>query len=731
VQDSNQPRRQGEVKPDLNLPSNHTVRVQLAAQQDEQKRRIIGARIQTSKRAHLATLVPGTLDAPRMSIGAGRVYWGQIACVVGAVLVGAVASTQWTAQQLGYQAALGAPDFDFLGAPGYAPWRFFVWWFQYDAYARTIFETGGLIFLGATVGAIILAFVFSLWRSREAKAADTYGTARWAQPREIRKLGLTGGDGVVLGTWNRQVLRHDGEEHVLVVAPTNTGKSVGISLPTGLVWRHSFIALDLKGENWRVTSGLRASFGPVFRFEPTASATHRYNPLTQIRCGEAEVRDAQVLADMLVDPEGALGARNHWQLRAFELLVAAILWTLYVEKAKTLARLAELMADPQRPIIDLLEEMLRRPIKDGAAHPVVAAGARQLLDMAEAERSGVVSTALGCLALYRDPVLARATEVSDFTIADLIEGARPVSLYLVVPPEELSRLKALLRLVLNQVLKRLTEIAGNRAGSTPGRRVLLMLDEFPQLGRLDFFEHALAYIRGYGIKACLVAQSLNQIAQAYGEHSSILDNAHIRVAFACNDERTAKRLSDMLGVTTETRAQTNYAGSRMAPWLGHTMVSRQEVPRALLTPGEIMQLPPQDALIFVGGSAPIRARKLRYFSEPAFQERLRPAVMVEARSAGGVSTAWDGIALPPPAPLPVKPAAANTRPKRSARAPDLKQQAFTFEPRTLAPAQAEAAPAPAHTYTAVEDDLDAAIAGPASAIAAQFALDPDNQDPSF
>jgi type IV secretion system protein VirB11 len=136
---------------------------------------------------------------------------------------------------------------------------------------------------------------------------------------------------------------------------------------------------------------------------------------------------------------------------------------------------------------------------------------------------------------------------------------------------------------------------------------------FPQLGKLDFFEHALAYIRGYRIKACLVAQSLNQIVQAYGEHSSILDNAHVRVAFACNDERTAKRISDMLGVTTETRAQMNYAGSRMAPWLGHTMVSRQEVPRPLLTPGEVMQLPASDSLILTGGAPPIRARKVRYF----------------------------------------------------------------------------------------------------------------------
>jgi type IV secretion system protein VirD4 len=137
------------------------------------------------------------------------------------------------------------------------------------------------------------------------------------------------------------------------------------------------------------------------------------------------VRDAQVLADMLVDPEGALRERSHWQLRAFELLVATILWTLYAEKRKTLARVGELLADPKRPVArSARRDACVAQIKDGAPHPVVAAGARQLLDMADAERSGVVSTALGYLALYRDPVLARATEVSDFSIEDIITGPR-------------------------------------------------------------------------------------------------------------------------------------------------------------------------------------------------------------------------------------------------------------------------------------------------------------------
>jgi len=651
-------------------------------------------------------------------MSAGRVYWGQILCVLAAFAASLVITTQWTAGALGFQSQLGTPDLTLYGYPLYAPWKFFLWWYAYDAYARHIFETGALIFLTGVVISVAIAFGFSLWRSREARNAGTYGTARWATSSDVRQLNLTKGDGVILGSLNGELLRHDGDDHVLVVAPTNTGKSVGISLPTGLVWRHSYIALDLKGENWTITSGLREAFGPVFRFAPTEADAHRYNPVTQIRRGQAEVRDAQVLADMLVDPGGALRERSHWQLRAFELLVAAILWTLYAEEKKTLTRIADLLADPRRPVTDLLDEMLQRPIKDGAPHPVVAAGARQLLDMADAERSGVISTALGYLALYRDPVLARATEASDFSIEEIITGARPMSIYLVIPPEEISRLKPLLRLVLNQILKRLTEVAAQQNGK--GRRVLLMLDEFPQLGKLEFFENALAYIRGYGIKVCLVAQSLNQISQAYGEHSSILDNAHMRVAFACNDERTARRISDMLGMTTETRAQMNYAGSRMAPWLGHTMVSRQEVPRPLLTPGEVMQLPASDALILTGGARPIRAKKVRYFEEPVLKSRVRPAAVFRSPHGPGVATSWEGIIAPPFMPMPSR--ASATQASRFARpGTAAHQKAFDFE------AQASSSQAPA---TAPELTGDSVSIGKPDAARTQFGLDDDLFGPS-
>jgi type IV secretion system protein VirD4 len=152
----------------------------------------------------------------------------------------------------------------------------------------------------------------------------------------------------------------------------------------------------------------------------------------------------------------------------------------------------------------------------------------------------------------------------------------------------------------------------------------MMLDEFPALGRLDFFETALAFMAGYGVRAFLIAQSLNQIEKAYGEHNAILDNCHVRVAFATNDERTAKRISDTLGTATEQRAMRNYAGHRLAPWLAHVMVSRQETARPLLTQGEVMQLPPADELVLISGMAPLRAQKLRHYEDRNFRSRLAP-----------------------------------------------------------------------------------------------------------
>jgi len=266
-----------------------------------------------------------------------------------------------------------------------------------------------------------------------------------------------------------------------------------------------------------------------------------------------------------------------------------------------------------------------------AVHPVVASAAREVLNKSDNERSGVLSTAMSFLGLYRDPVVAATTASCDWRINDLVDAEHPVSLYLVVPPSEISRTKPLVRLLLNQIGRRLTERLEGDPAKARRHPLLMMLDEFPALGRLDFFETALAFMAGYGIRAYLIAQSLNQISKAYGDNNAILDNCHVRIAFSSNDERTAKRISDALGTATELRAQRNYAGHRLAPWLAHVMVSRQETARPLLTPGEVMQLPPADELVLVSGLAPIRAKKLRYYEDRNFIRRRAPPPALSER----------------------------------------------------------------------------------------------------
>ena len=572
-----------------------------------------------------------------------KILWGQILIVFAIILITTWGATEWTAWSLGFQPQLGTPWFVAFGFPFYSPPAFFWWWFAYDAYAPHIFVDGAYIAASGGFLAIAVAIGLSVWRAREAKTAETYGSARWATARELHDAGLLGEDGVVLGKHRRAYLRHDGPEHVLCFAPTRSGKGTGLVVPSLLTWPGSCIVHDIKGENWDLTAGFRATFGRVLLFDPTNTNSSAYNPLLEVRRGAWEVRDVQNVADVLVDPEGSLERRTHWEKTSHSLLVGTILHVLYAEADKTLAGVASFLSDPRRPIESTLKIMMTtRHLGEAGPHPVVASTARELLNKSDNERSGVLSTAMSFLGLYRDPVVAQVTRRCDWRIADLVEAKTPATLYLVVPPSDISRTKPLIRLVLNQIGRRLTEELHPK---NRRHRVLLMLDEFPALGRLDFFESALAFMAGYGLKSFLIAQSLNQIEKAYGANNSILDNCHVRVSFATNDERTAKRVSDALGTATEMRAMKNYAGSRLSPWLGHLMVSRSETARPLLTPGEIMQLPATDEIVMVAGVHPARAKKARYYEDRRFNERLLPPPKLTAAATPRPDD-WTGLPVP-------------------------------------------------------------------------------------
>jgi type IV secretion system protein VirD4 len=203
---------------------------------------------------------------------------------------------------------------------------------------------------------------------------------------------------------------------------------------------------------------------------------------------------------------------------------------------------------------------------------------------------------------------------------------------------------------LSGVARFLTESmsAGDKAAYR--HRLLLLLDEFPSLGRLEFFETALAFIAGYGLKAFLIAQSLNQLEKAYGPNNAILDNCHVRITYGANDDKTARRISDLLGQATEKKTQKTYSGSGL--WLSGRSETEQEYARPLLTPGEVIQLPQDDGILLVGGLLPYRARKVRYFLDERFRARagLPPPDGTQEQSRellGAVPSEWEGLGAMP------------------------------------------------------------------------------------
>ena len=582
--------------------------------------------------------------------------------MVVAVLGGLAAATQYVGAALHYHPGLGAALFAFGPISAYAPWRCVEWYVRFGERAHPVFERAQLVALGVFAPLALVPVVVAIQRAKQKKPSQAHGSARWATTAEVKRAGLLDPAGVVLCqtdearfrvdhkglalTRGGTLIRHDGPEHVLCFAPTRSGKGVGMVIPTLLSWTGSVIAWDVKRELWQLSAGFRHQFTTCLRFEPTDVDSIRYNPLLEIRRGLNEVRDAQAVADMLVDPDGTK-EKDHWALTAHTLLVGAILHVLYAEEDKSLAGVARFLSDPERSQFDTLEAMLSTKHLGDRPHPVVQGSAKEMQNKAEEELSGVFSTAMATLGLYRDPVVARATSACDFRIADLMRGEKPASLYLVIAPSDLDRLRPLMRLVINQIGRRLAETNTSGGGEAPRHRLLWMLDEFPALGKMAFFESALAYFAGYGMKAFLISQDLNQLDSRYGDKNSILANCHVRIAYGANDDGTAERISKLLGQMTFQTDSESISQEKGAVF-GKKQASKgiQENARPLLTAGEVLQLPREDALLFVGGLYPYRAKKVIYYEDPKFKARaaMKPPTPADLAAARGGPAAHDWTA---------------------------------------------------------------------------------------
>ncbi|MGP5480626.1 type IV secretory system conjugative DNA transfer family protein [Pseudomonas helleri] len=597
------------------------------------------------------------------------------ALAVGSLVAGASAATQFFAWKFDYQAVLGA-HYNHI----YAPWSIYEWWQKwYGVYPESLTAACSVGVLVAAGGLIATATAKVVYANSSKANEHLHGSARWADKEDIQNAALLGNNGrnggVYVGAWRDKsgklhYLRHNGPEHVLCYAPTRSGKGVGLVVPTLLSWPQSCVITDLKGELWAMTAGWRKQHANnmVIRFEPARlSGCACWNPLDEIRLGtEYEVGDVQNLATLIVDPDGK-GLDSHWQKTSQALLVGMILHVLYKSKHEgtpaTLPYVDTMLADPNRGVSELWMEMTQYSHVNGENHPVVGACGRDMMDRPEEEAGSVLSTAKSYLALYRDPVVARNVSKSQWRIKDLMNHAVPVSLYIVTEPVDKARLRPLVRILCNMIVRlladkmefervkaemplwrRFAEFLGFkqqafsyvRSKKNYKHRLLFMADEFPTLGKLDILQESLAFVAGYGIKFYLICQDINQLKSretGYGPDETITSNCHVQNAYPPNRIETAQHLSKLTGITTVVKEQITTSGKRAGLFMGQVSRTIQETQRALLTDDECLRMPgPRkdaegqitqagDMVVYVAGFPAIYGEQPLYFQDPTFVAR--------------------------------------------------------------------------------------------------------------
>ena len=590
----------------------------------------------------------------------GQLVWIMLGVVLTALLASA-AATQFIASATGYSAALGKSLGVLDGITIYAPWAVYKW---LPHLAPALKENALKVLFITFIAPFAAGFVLSM-KKKQRGIADLHGSARWATLEEIKDMGLLDGAGVYIGGFFEKskkmihYLCHNGPEHILGFAPTRSGKGVGPILMTLLSWLGSLVCLDIKGENWALSSGFRKFVlrQKTLRFDPADASGKgaRFNPLQEIRLDSYKaIPDIQNIAQTLIDPDGK-GLENYWAEAGFAFMAGAIAHVMTIQagqgRCATLPELAYALASEDGDISEFLDAMIETdhaeiiqrlypdmPEQHGRdIHQFAASAGRDMKNKSDNERSGVLGTTISKLPLYRDPVVGMNISESDFTIDELMNGERPVSLYLVVSPADQARMQPLMCLIVSLIMSRRTEKMDFKDGrSVAGykHRLLMLLDEFTSLGKLNAIEHAISYCAGYGIKLMLIVQDIPQLIAKYGKDNALMGNCHIRFAYAPNTIETAKLLSDLTGKTTilQDKESVNGSGGKK-----NKSKSLQETARPLLTPDETMRLPglvksskgevtaPGDMLIFVAGQNPIYGKQILYFKDPVFSERAKIA----------------------------------------------------------------------------------------------------------
>ena len=506
-----------------------------------------------------------------------------------------------------------------LGLPvaAYDPLKMpqFFWYYRGDPHVVKAMA-GGLVG-GVT---LLAGLVYALW----SRGAPLHGAARFANERELKRHGFRSALGIVVGRKGGRFLTFGGSEHVLVEAPTRSGKGIGIVIPNLLTWAGSVVVLDVKRENFDASAGFRAHYGQqVFLFNPTdrQGRTARYNPLAYIDRSDPDdvIIELQKIATMLfTTPERG---EAFWANGARTGFAGVGAW------------LAETSDEPltMGAIYRYLTEGDARSFfKKELANPKLSlsTGCRTALaDFAGGSDNSfadIKKTITNVLGLWLNPLVDAATAASDFDLRDLRK--RHISIYLGVSPDELDRIAPLYNLLFQQLIDLNVRELPSEATPVP---VLVILDEFARLGRASVLASAFSYVAGYGIRLLPVIQSRSQLRGVYGEHlaDEIVANCGVEVAFTPKELRVANELSDRIGYVGQESVTRSLTINGL---LANRSKSISDQRRALLLPQELMQFPTDRLLLLRGGIPPIIGTKIFYYKSRFFKNREFPPPVVSA-----------------------------------------------------------------------------------------------------
>ena len=482
-----------------------------------------------------------------------------------------------------------------------------------------------------------------------------HGEARFAQRREIERAGLLGEHGIILGRLGRRYLMLPGQQGVALEAPPRSGKGVGLVIPNLLNWPGSTIVSDIKGENFLRTAGYRQTHGQeVHLFDPLSEreCSARWNPLGYVsnmpyRC----IDDLQRIGSMLF-PDPTAGD-PFWTSSARSLFLGIALYLFETQGATR--TLGEVLRQGMASDDEGFQKHWKRVIDacERAGYPLSQETVRSLydvIDLAPTTASSIRKTFTSRLDLWLNPMIDAATSANDFDLRAL--RRRPISIYVQINPDNIARLQPLLNLFFQQAIGLQTRELPEQ---NPALRhqLLLMLDEFPALGRIPVIAESTAFLPGYNVRTVIIVQSNSQLIEKYGVEGakSIRKMLAARVVFPPKEFEDAEAVSRELGTLTvrqKSISRPMWGDAGRSP-----TVNISEQPRRLLLAQEVKTLGPERMILFHEGLRPVLAQRICYFRDRHFARRERPPPQVprlEIAQARSHPAGAGSCPLPAPAP---------------------------------------------------------------------------------